>query len=518
MEQLKYPIGIQTFSKLREGNYIYIDKTEYLYKLVQGSPYVFLSRPRRFGKSLLMSTLESFFKGERQYFKDLAIDKLMPEQWESYPVLHFDLSGATYSSAEVVEKRLQLIMNFFEEKFNLAHTSGSATDRFITIVHSITRITGKKVVILIDEYDNPITSAIGNIELQNQFRDILYGFYSCLKMLDSEIRFCMLTGITKYGHLSVFSGLNNLNDISLLPEYGGICGITEEELRHTLHQGVGMLAKREGFTIEETYIELKNYYDGYHFSQSLLDVYNPFSLLNSLSNGHLSDYWFQSGVPTLLMKSLKSSAIDFSKISGSHASESLLNNISADRVEPLALLYQTGYLTIINYNRRHRIYTLDYPNKEITDGLMNSVLRVYGNTDNSELLVYNYQQLLRNGDIKEFVAELTRFFAKVPYDLRKNVEKFENYYHSLFYVIVKLLGMDIKAEYHTSEGSIDILIETDRYIYIIELKMHGNARGAIQQIEERDYAAQFKGDSRQIFKVGLGFSSATHTIDSFIII
>lgn len=370
MAGYKYPLGIQSFPEIRNGGYQYIDKTRYIHTILDsGSKYIFLSRPRRFGKSLFISTLESFFSNERQLFKGLAIDTLMPEQWESYPIIHLDFSGENYTSADILLSRLDLYLDRYEKELGLTSKNESPSQRFIKIIWELHKQTGSRVVVLIDEYDNPITSTIDNPELQAQLREILYGFYSCLKLLDEHIKFCMLTGITKYGHLSVFSGLNNLIDISLSDDYAGICGITEDELRTFLPEGVEELAKSEEYSVAKAYDELKDFYDGYHFSRSLVDIYNPFSLLCALFNKHLSDYWFQSGIPTILMKSMRSEAIDFSKLAGSIATESMLNDISAEKTNPIALLYQTGYLTIKRYNRKDRYYILDFPNKEIATGI-----------------------------------------------------------------------------------------------------------------------------------------------------
>ena len=280
---INYPIGIQTFNDIRRNHYLYIDKTSYIPQLFQNGKYKFLSRPRRFGKSLLISMLESFFKGERELFDGLAIDKLMPEPWESHPVIHLDLSGEDYNDGNVLEMKLNSFLERYESQLELQQANTTISDRFRNIVRTLHETTGSRVVVLIDEYDNPITSAIGKPELQERFRDILYGFYSSLKSIDAHIHFCMLTGVTKYGHLSVFSGLNNLLDISLMDEFAGICGITEDELHSDLDEGVRELAKEEGIDVEQTYDYLKEWYDGYHFSKSLLDVYNPFSLMNALA-------------------------------------------------------------------------------------------------------------------------------------------------------------------------------------------------------------------------------------------
>lgn len=332
---MNYPIGIQSFSKIRESGYLYIDKTKYIPMLLKSSQYVLLSRPRRFGKSLLVSMLESFFKGDRKLFYGLAIAKLMPEPWECHPVIHLDLSGEDYKDSEVLEMKLSSFLDRFESSMELQSANKSLSDRFRAIVRTLHQSTGSRVVVLIDEYDNPITSAIGNPALQERFRSILYGFYASLKSLDEHLHFCMLTGVTKYGHLSVFSGLNNLLDISLQNEFAGICGITEEEL-HTMEPGVRSLATEDNISVDQAFGLLKEWYDGYHFSKSLTDVYNPFSVMNALARREVADYWFQTGTPTILIKTLQSHSLGIEKLNGLKASADMLGNISALNINPVA--------------------------------------------------------------------------------------------------------------------------------------------------------------------------------------
>lgn len=514
---INYPIGIQTFNKIRQGGYLYIDKTSYIPSLLKSSQYVFLSRPRRFGKSLLISMLESFFKGERELFDGLAIDKLMPEPWESHPVIHLDLSGEDYNDGNVLEMKLNSFLERYESQLELQQANTTISDRFRNIVRTLHETTGSRVVVLIDKYDNPITSAIGKPELQERFRDILYGFYSSLKSIDAHIHFCMLTGVTKYGHLSVFSGLNNLLDISLTDEFAGICGITEDELHSDLDKGVRELATEEEIDVVQAYAYLKEWYDGYHFSKSLLDVYNPFSLMNALARKEVSDYWFQTGAPTILIKLMQNQSMDIAKLNEAKASSDMLGNISTFNINPTALFYQTGYLTIKEYERSSRLFRLGYPNKEVESSLMNSILNAYTHRADSMVLMAELREYLENGQTEFFVKTLKTFFANIPFDLRRNIERYENYYHTIFYVLLRLLGMDVDAEYHTSEGSIDIVIKTSAYIYLIELKINGTAEDAIRQINERQYSAPFASDSRKLIKLGIGFAENTHTIDSYII-
>lgn len=513
---MKYPIGIQTFSKIRQDGYLYIDKTSYIPHLLRNSQYIFLSRPRRFGKSLLISMLESFFRGERELFKGLAIDSLMPQSWEKHPVIHFDFSGEDYKDSSVLEMKLNSFLDGYESRLGLRHSAATFSDRFRNIVRTLHETTNSRVVVLIDEYDNPITSAIGNAELQERFRALLYGFYSSLKSLDGHLHFCMLTGVTKYGHLSVFSGLNNLLDISFLNEFAGICGITEEEI-HSLSHDVKSLADEEGVSLEKAFDLLKEWYDGYHFSKSLLDVYSPFSVMNALAHREIADYWYQTGTPTILIKALQEHSYEVEKLNGAKATSEMLGNISAFKINPVALFFQTGYLTIRDYDKTSRLYVLGYPNKEVESGLMDNLLNAYGHISDSRVLVTDLKSYLEEAKTVKFVETLKTFFANIPFDLRRKVEKYENYYHTIFYVLLRLLGMDVDAEYHTSEGSIDIVIKTDRYIYIIELKINGTATDAMNQINDRSYATPFSTDSRRLIKLGIGFAQKTHTVDSYII-
>lgn len=516
--EVNYPIGLQSFSEIRTGGYVYVDKTQYIIPLMRNGKYKFLSRPRRFGKSLLISMLEAFFKGERELFAGLAISKLMPNQWEEHPVVHLDFSGEDYSDEGVLESKLHSNLKRYEEPLGLASAGDSTfSERFRRVVTALHETYARKVVVLIDEYDNPITSAIGSPQLQERFRNALYGFYSSLKSLDDHLHFCLLTGVTKYGHLSVFNGLNNLMDISSMNEFAGICGITSEEMHTALRPGVQRFAEDAGIDTEQVYAMLKDWYDGYHFSKNMVDVFNPYSVMNALARGEMMNYWYQTGAPAVLVKSIMNDSFDISKLNGALASEDMLNDISAMSVNPIALCYQTGYLTLKAYDPRLRAYTLGYPNKEVESGLMRSFLNELAVKCDSKAIVFELKQQIESGNVESFVSTLKTFFAKIPYDLRRNVERYENYYHSILYVLLRLIGMDVEAEYHTSEGSIDVVMKTAEYIYIIELKINGTATDAIRQINERNYSQPFLSDTRCIIKLGIGFAESSHTIDSYLI-
>lgn len=513
MEAREYPIGMQSFEAIRRGQYVYVDKTSYIPALVRDGKYKFLSRPRRFGKSLLISMLEAYFRGKRELFKGLAIDRIRPEHWDEHVVVHFDLSGEDYGSADVLRKNLSGILDTYESELGIEPSDYSISYRFKRIAKELYERSGRGIVILIDEYDNPITSAIGNERLQDELRDILYGFFSSFKQLDTYISFCMLTGVTKYGKMSVFSGLNNLRDISFDDEFAGICGITEEELHGNFQPGVEKLAARLNMGVGEAYGLLKASYDGYHFSPEMLDVYNPFSIINALATSAIRNYWFDTATPTLLIKLLEYNDFDMRELNGGEASLSELGNISYNASDPKALFYQTGYLTIKGYDSEYDTYILGFPNKEVESGFMDNLLQAY-TRDETMSVVRNMLRALRAGDPEEFINRLCAYLAGIPYDLRKNVSKYENYYHTIFYAIFSLLGVDVNAEYHTSQGSIDLIIRTKDFIYILELKINGTASDAMAQIHDRQYARQFATDGRRIILIGLGFSRKTNNIES----
>ncbi len=515
MKGLNYPIGMQSFSEIRSNGYVYIDKTEYIFKLLDNGKYKFLSRPRRFGKSLFISTLEAFFKGKKSLFEGLAIDRLLPGPWPVHPVIHLDFSGEDYNSIDVLEMKINSFLLRYERMYGLQSENITLSERFRNVVRTLHENTGMQVVILIDEYDTPITSTIDRPRLQARLSATLYGFYSSLKSLDNHLKFCMLTGVTKYGHLSVFSGLNNLLDISLQNDFAGICGITEDELHSSLDEGIKSYARAESLSESEALAEFKANYDGYHFSRSMLDVYNPYSLMNALASMEISDYWYRSGTPSILIHTLKQHTIDIQTLNSAKASQEMLENISSFNVNPIALFFQTGYLTIKDYDRHSRLFTLGYPNREIESGLMDNILSSYCHMNDSRVFVAELRSYLEKGNPEAFINALQVFFANIPYDLRKNIDRYENYYHTIFYVLTRLLGMDSEAEYHTSEGSIDLVIKTEKYIYIIELKINGNADDAMSQIKERRYELPFNQDARKLFTIGIGFAQSTHTIDSY---
>lgn len=518
-QEILYPLDTANFLWIREQGLVYIDKTRYIHSLIKNKgKYYFLARPRRFGKSLFLDTLAEYFKGNRILFKGLEIDSLLPDEWETYPVLRFNLSGKIYADSSSLIKHLSEQLLKFEKEFSLDNSSNEVDARFEYLLQYICEKTGKNVVILIDEYDAPLSSTIDNPELQNLYRDQLHGFYSILKKAEEHIRFCFLTGVTRFGKVSVFSGLNNLNDITFSDEYAGICGITEEELRQCYLPGVSKLAEKENISVEEAFELLKFNYDGYHFSRSMTDIYNPFSINYAMHYSRIEDYWCQSGVPTILSKAILKNDIDISELNGKKVDKSGLTDLSVNALNPVPLFYQTGYLTLKGYEPRRQRFVIGYPNREVESSILNNVLDLYlPSPRDKKGLVYSMVDALEDGDARRFIDLMTSFLGDIPNRLHQYVSRYENYYHTIFYCLTTLIGLDAEAEYSTSEGFIDMLVKTADYIYIIELKVNGTAEDAIRQINEKHYTAPFVSDSRQIVKIGLGFSPQTHNIISSII-
>lgn len=518
-KEIFYPIDTANFRNIRENGFVYVDKTQYIHALTKSKgTYYFLARPRRFGKSLFLDTLAEYFKGNRELFRGLAIDRLAPDQWESFPVLRLNLSAQVYDAKETLYMHLAETIRIHEIKFNLPTSTSTVPDRFYNLIHSLAEASGKRVVVLIDEYDAPLTSTIGNPELQEMYRAQLHGFYSVLKKAEEHLKFCFLTGVTRYGKVSVFSGLNNLNDITFSDEYAGICGITEEELKHNYHNGIIKLADKEGVNVDQAYELLKFNYDGYHFSESMLDIYNPYSINYAIHNRKIEDYWCQSGVPTVLSKSILNNDFDISKLNGKKVDKASLNDLSIYASNPIPLFYQTGYLTLKDFEPRRRRFTIGYPNREVESSILNNILQIYlPSSREKKGTIYDMEDALEAGEPAEFVKLMKAFLADIPNQLHKYVSKYENYYHTIFYCLTTLIGLDVEAEYSTSEGFIDMLVKTSDYIYIIELKLNGTAEDAMTQIEEKHYAAPFASDHRKLVKIGLGFSTETHNISSALI-
>ena len=505
-----YPIGIQNFESIRQGGYVYVDKTHLIHQLATTGKYYFLSRPRRFGKSLLVSTMEAYFQGKKDLFKGLAIEKL-EKDWTEYPVLHLDLSGVTYTDENVLNEKMENTLSQWEQTYGIANTFTVDGIRFENIIKTAYSQTGKPVVILIDEYDKPLLDTAGNEPLREAIRSRLQGFYSVMKSQDGKIRFGFLTGITKLGKLSIFSGLNNLNDISMDYRYADICGISEKDLHAYFDESVQEMAEANKMSKEECYARLKEYYDGYHFCEDSEDIYNPFSLLSALNGKRFRDYWYETGTPTFVVKALQRGQFNLEGLTLEGVPAFVLGGVNADDSDPVPVLYQSGYLTIQSYDNQTQEYTLKYPNQEVERGFMQGLANIFVPSAryNSPFAVRKFAEDFKKGDTESLMKRFEAFFADADYEI---VGDAELYFQNTMYVMCKLMGQYTQVERHTSNGRMDIVVQTDKYVYIMELKMDASADEALQQIEEKGYAKPFAADPRKLFRIGVGFSSETRRI------
>ena len=511
----KYPVGIQSFENIVRDGYCYVDKTALVHQLVTSGQYYFLSRPRRFGKSLLVSTLEAYFLGKKELFRGLAMEGLEKE-WETYPVLHLDLNTEKYDAVEVLENKLSLNLKYWEEKYGGNKHAYSLATRFEGVIRRACEKTGRRVVILIDEYDKPMHQAIGNDSLLDEYRSTLKAFYGALKSMDSCIRFALLTGVTKFSKVSVFSDLNNLEDISLQPAYNSLCGITEGELLSVFAEDIRALAANNDMSYEEACTQLREWYDGYHFAYHSEGLYNPFSLLNVMKSRVFDSYWFETGTPTFLGEQLKRITYDLHRLTEEIASSDSLGGLDTMAANPVPILYQSGYLTIKDYDREFKVYKLGFPNKEVEEGFTRFLLPCYAHlaSGNSSFEIMNFVKEVRGGNIDGFMRRLQSFFADSPYELARDLEL---HYQNVLFIIFKLLGFYTQTEYHTSQGRIDLLVKTDHYIYVMEFKLDGTAEEALQQINDRQYAMPFVADGRTVYKVGVNFSNRLRGIERWLV-
>ena len=511
----KYPIGIQSFEKLRRDGYVYVDKTELVYQLANNGSYYFLGRPRRFGKSLLISTLESYFLGQKDLFKGLAIEKL-EKDWTQYPVFHLDLNAQSYQE----EKDLLSILNEFvckqEDIYGREESEEGPARRFAGVIARACEMTGRQAVILVDEYDKPLVQAIGNEKLDEEYRTILKGFYGVLKSCDRYIRFALLTGVSRFSHVSIFSDLNNLQDISMDERYASICGISEREMIANFPEEINALARKKGVSYDEALGQLRKMYDGYHFVENSEGLYNPFSLLQALSTLKLGSYWYSTGTPTLLLKALQDINFPLDGLSGYEADSDELNGGDDYEASPVSLLYQTGYLTIKGYNKERGSYILDFPNQEVERSFLKFLFPKYAHVENNrtQFAINNFVDDVRAGNVDGFMTRLKSFYADVPYELTSDLER---HYHNVLFILTKLLGFYVEAEKHNAQGRIDLVIKTKKYIYIIELKLDGTAEQALAQINEKHYADPYKSDGRQVIKVGANFNSEQRNIERWLV-
>lgn len=501
-----YPIGMQTFSEIREEDFLYVDKTEYIYRMTHTSgKYFFLSRPRRFGKSLLVSTFESYFEGKKELFKGLAIEKLEKE-WTKYPVLHFSLAGGKHMEKDQLVRYLLYILEKNEKKFGVIKDSPDPNVRMLNLIETVYEQTGQKVVVLIDEYDAPLLDVVHEDTSLDILREVMRNFYSPLKDSDRMLRFVFLTGITKFSQLSIFSELNNITNVSMHQEYAGICGITKEELLDKFDEDIDVLAGRLGLTHEQALSKLKENYDGYHFTWPSSDIFNPYSLLNCLAAGQMDSYWFGSGTPTYLLNMMRK--YDFTPIDLGEQMDASKDDFDAateTMTTIMPLLYQSGYITIKNYDPETELYTLALPNKEVRIGLYRSMLPHYlvAKSAMCNTTVAKMSALINKGNMDGALQLLKTFWETVPYC--DNTD-YEGHYQQTMYIIFALLtNFRILVKQHTFRGRTDITMETKDTIYVMELKFNKSAQEALDQINNKHYADAFALKGKNVEKIGMNF-------------
>ena len=529
---MKYPIGMQSFDQIIEDGYVYVDKTEMIYSLVKGGKIYFLSRPRRFGKSLLVSTLKNYFLGRKELFKGLAIDEL-EKDWFTYPVFHIDFNGSNFTEGGALENVIEGYISGWERDLEIVpDNSLDRGRRFIRVLAEVHERTGRRAVVLIDEYDKPILDVLdtrlepevdGNrMLLEDRNRGILKGFYSVFKAADEHLQFVFLTGVTKFSQVSVFSGFNQPKDISMDGRYETLCGITQEELESYFAEAIVAMAAKRKYGVEEIKQLLKRQYDGYHFGEELVDVYNPFSLLNAFDSMRIQDYWFQSGTPTYLIRLLNHARENLDELTGQYYDPREFVDYKADVEKPLPMIYQSGYLTIKDYNVRRNTFLLDFPNNEVKSGFLTMIASDYLKPKvRVNNWVLDVVDALEAGDTEQFRVLLTSFLSDIPYTMRRkeNERERERYFHYTFYLLMRLVSVyTVYTEKQQSEGRVDCIVETDAHVYIFEFKLDGTADEALHQIEEKGYALPYLNDCRLLHRVGVSFSSETGTVDDWKVI
>ena len=510
---MKYPLGIQNFESVRENGYLYIDKTAMIWQIATNGKCYFLSRPRRFGKSLLISTLEAYFRGQKELFKGLAIENL-EQEWREYPVLHLDLIARNYANKDALLAELNKHLEMWEAEYGDEYKDRAPEERFLHVIMNAYKKTGQKVVILVDEYDKPLLQTVNDKALQEDYRATLKAFYGVEKSMDGYIRFALFTGVTKFSKISVFSDLNNLTDISMDARYVELCGITEKEIRHTLDAQVGEMAEANDMSKDECYEKLKERYDGYHFEADTVGIYNPYSLLSALSSKSFKDYWFETGTPSYLIELLKNSNYPLDNLGTEELTASVLGNIDTVDQSPIPVLYQSGYLTLKGYDKEFEMYRLGFPNLEVERGFTRFLIPYYTTlkSDQGQFFVANFVKELRTGKVEAFMKRLESLFADGDYQV---VGKAELYFQNVVWVIFKMIGFYTEVERHTSDGRMDMFIKTADYIYILEFKLDKSAEEALQQIEDKQYVKPFEHDGRTLYEIGINFSTSTKRIDGW---
>ena len=510
---IKYPIGIQNFESLRREGYAYVDKTAMVWRLANYGRYYFLSRPRRFGKSLLLSTIEAYMEGKRELFEGLAIAEL-EKDWKKYPILHLDLNAEQYKKEDDLVQILDRHLREWEEKYGRDERTKTLSGRFYEVIRNTYEQTGMPVVILVDEYDKPMVLNLDNEPLQDEYRNLLKAFYGVMKSADRYIKLGFLTGVTKFSKVSAFSDLNNLDDISMQRDYITACGLTEQEIHDNFDAGMGELAAACGMTKEECYAEMKKRYDGYHFSENSVGMYNPFSVLNTLSKKAFGDYWFATGTPTLMVKLLQTTSFNLNNIVDTPVTADLLGRVDSMKENPLPVIYQSGYLTIKGYDKEFREYQLGFPNQEVESGFINYLLPIYTNAQQSSAMfsINQFVREVRSGRPEAFMTRLQAMMADTDYRI---VGDTELYFQNFLFVFFRLLGLYVEVERATSDGRTDMIVQTKDYIYIFEFKLDRSADEALRQIEDKGYARPFAVDTRQLYKIGVNFSSEKRCVEEW---
>jgi hypothetical protein len=507
----RYPVGIQTFANIREGNYLYVDKTKYIVDFrSKGMKYIFLSRPRRFGKSLFASTLQAYFEGRKSLFEGLAIADYEKE-WTCHPVLHFDMSGSKHFDADGLKRYLSLLLDPYEKLYGKNEKEVEANERLDGIVRRAYEQTGQKAVVIIDEYDAPLLDVVHEKDNLQQLRRIMQNFYSPLKMLDPYLEFTFITGITKFSQLSIFSELNNLDNISMFDQYSAICGISLTELTTVMRPDVEGLGRALGLGYDKCLETLRNYYDGYHFSKNSEDVFNPFSLIKALNAQDIAPYWFGSGTPTFLLKQLEKFHVDLASLERQDVVLSSFDLSPEEMTDALPLLYQSGYLTIKNYDPMFQQYTLGIPNKEVRDGLLNSLVPRYVNprrTDNDAFLL-GFCKAVYRGDIEDALEHMRTYMATIPYDLENHTEK---HFQTIFYLMFSFLNIYIRTEVKSAVGRADAVMHMPDTVYVFELKVDKSADEALQQIDDKGYMLPYRKEGKRLVKIGISFDSKQRTL------
>ena len=510
---MRYPIGVQSFENIVERGYVYVDKTDLVYDLAK-EHVCFLCRPRRFGKSLLISTLDAYFKGRKELFAGLRMEQL-EQDWTVYPVFRIDFAGADFHNPEELAGKLDFLLRGWEREYGVEEKACTFSDRMQIVLREARVKTGHKAVVLIDEYDKPLLDVIGE-DLEQKHRDILKGFYGTFKAADEDLRFVLLTGVTKFSQISVFSGFNQPNDISLDPHYEAICGITEEELYSVFDESIEALAAKRKLSVDEAKDLLKRQYDGYHFSEEMTDIYNPFSLIYAFDKKQLEDYWYRSGTPTFLAKLISGHNINMDKLLAKSYPTTMFIDYRADISDPLAMLYQSGYITIKDYDSEDRVYRLDYPNAEVRRGFTDLVANdYYGKNVELTPWTVGVSRCLREGRLDDLQDLFVSFFADIDYQAHQKLKalSYEEHFHYTFYLIMKILSCYRPLiEKQNSRGRCDMVVETPKFVYIFEFKLNGKADEALQQIADKGYAEPYQADLRQVYRIGVGFSQETNGI------